>query len=152
MKKYKLGAYYAFIHFSVEVACFYFLFARLSSSHIWWALALLFDALAFLPQSVIGLLNDKNIKLNIGVWGSLLVLLATVTPLNIVSLVLITLGNAMIHISGAEYTLHNAEGEIASNAIFVGGGSFGVIAGQILGTLKMEIMVLIPVLFTPSHK
>ena len=144
MKKYKLGISYAFIHFSVEVACFYFLFHRLSASSMWWVYTLLFDALAFLPQNIIGLLHDKNIKVNMGLMGGCFMLTAFIIPSDMIALVLLTLGNAMIHVSGAEYTLHNAKGQIASSAIFVGGGSFGVITGQLLGLLHIKRLVLIP--------
>ena len=145
MRKYAVGSIYAFIHFSVEIACFYFLFDRLSVSPVWWALALLYDAIAFLPQSFLGILQDRFPKWNIGFAGAILMLLALVMPWDITALILISMGNAMIHISGAVHTLQDSHGKIAPNAVFVGGGSFGVIAGQLLGGLHLPYLVAIPI-------
>lgn len=146
MRKYTIGSIYAFVHFSVETACFYFLFNRLSAGPMWWALAMLFDALAFLPQSLFGVLQDRFPKWNAGLLGAALMLLAMVLPWNLTALALIGLGNALIHISGAVYTLQDTNGEIAPNAIFVGGGSFGVITGQLLGGLHIPQLMAIPIM------
>ena len=128
-----LGSLYALVHFSVEVACFYYLFAWVSSDLNWWAFALLFDALAFIPQGIIGSLSDKHPQLPVGVIGCVLMLVAFLQPFKLVGLPFLALGNAMIHISGAQFTLRGAEGKIGPNALFVGGGSFGVVTGQLLG-------------------
>ena len=140
-----VGSVYGFIHFSVEVASFYFLFSRLSADPLWWALALLFDALAFLPQSFFGILTDRNPQVNLGVLGGVLMLTALVLPWDIPALVLLSLGNGMIHISGAQHTLRGTEGKITPNAVFVGAGSFGVITGQLLGGLAGRYFLLLPV-------
>ena len=49
-----------------------------------------------------------------------------------IGLVLLTFGNALIHISGALATLRVSEGKLSESALFVGGGSFGVITGRML--------------------
>ncbi|MBE6657200.1 MAG: MFS transporter [Ruminococcaceae bacterium] len=139
------GFLYAIIHFSVEVASFYFLFSRISASPLWWALALLFDAAAFLPQGIIGTVTDRYPKYNIGLTGAVTMLLGLVTPADIPALCLIALGNAMIHVSGANHTLRDSGGKITPNAIFVGGGSFGVITGQLLGGIGRDWLLLIPI-------
>jgi hypothetical protein len=72
-------------------------------------------------------------------------LLAMVLPWNLTALALIGFGNALIHISGAVYTLQDTNGEITPNAIFVGGGSFGVITGQLLGGLHIPQLMAIPI-------
>ena len=104
-KKYFVGLTYGFIHFSVEVASFYFIFSRISTSPLYWALALLFDALAFIPQGIFGSLTDRFPKLNIGVIGTVMMLAAFLIPQDIIGLSALALGNAMIHISGAQHTL-----------------------------------------------
>ncbi len=53
-----------------------------------------------------------------------------------------------MHIGGVHHTLKTSGGKIASTGIFVGGGSFGVIIGQLLGMLHKDYLVLIPILFT----
>ncbi|MBO7354826.1 MAG: hypothetical protein J6U61_11320, partial [Lachnospiraceae bacterium] len=47
-------------------------------------------------------------------------------------LILLTAGNALIHVSGALVTLRVSEGRLSESALFVGGGSFGVITGRLL--------------------
>ena len=141
----KRGLGYAFVHFATEVVCFWFLYSRLHAESFWWAFALLFDALAFIPQSMIGLFDDKYHKRSVGVFGGLFVLLALLIRVDVVSLVLIALGNAAIHVSGAQATLRGAEGKVTPNALFVGGGSFGVVTGQLLGMWAKEQWILLPI-------
>ena len=139
-----VGILYAFIHFSVEVSCFYFLFSRLSDNPLWWALALLYDALAFVPQSFFGLIADKHRKFNYGALGCILMIIGFVVPVNILALFILCIGNALVHIAGAEKTLNGANGKITPCSIYVGGGSAGVITGQLLGLLGLPLLSLIP--------
>ncbi len=141
-----VGLAFAFVHFSVEVACFYYIYSQFASNGYWWIIALLFDALAFLPQSIIGVIIDKYPKFNIGLLGSCFILFALILNFNVISLVIIAIGNAMVHISGANFTLRGSDGKIFPNAIFVGGGSFGVITGQIIGMSNKDLLKLIPII------
>lgn len=141
----QLGFIYSYIHFAVEVACFYFLFSRLSDSPLWWGFALLFDALAFLLQGFIGVFADKHPKINYGLWGCLIILLSLFLPFDVFALITLGAGNALVHIGGAQKTLKTSEGKITPTGFFVGGGSFGVIIGQLLGVMKKNILVLIPI-------
>jgi hypothetical protein len=143
-KKYCVGMAYGFIHFSVEVASFYFLYSRMAISPIWWALALFYDAIAFLPQGLLGSITDRFPKFNLGLLGSLLMLAALLIKGELFSLFLLAFGNAMIHAAGAQHTLRDSHGKITPNAIFVGGGSFGVITGQLLGGLSTPALLAIP--------
>ncbi len=127
------GWLYAFIHFSVEVCSFYFLYSRLSLTAAWVLYAFLFDAIAFIPQSFLGLWADTLGREYLGVAGCLMMLFGLFFPIDGLALVILTLGNAMIHISGAKHTLSGAEGKISPCSAFVAGGSFGVITGQLLG-------------------
>lgn len=138
------GILYGFVHFSVEVASFFLLFSRISTSPLWWALALLYDALAFLPQSIFGTVTDRYPKYSIGLTGAVLMILGLLTPADIPALCMTAIGNAMIHVSGANHTLRDSGGKIAPNAIFVGCGSIGVITGQLLGGVSGQYLIFIP--------
>ena len=140
----KLGLVYSYIHFSVEVACFYFLFSRLSSSPVWWIVAMAFDALAFVPQGFIGIIADKFPKFNYGLLGCAMLLVSLLIPFDAVALVILCLGNALAHIGGAQKTLRTSGGKITPTSLFVGGGSFGVITGQLLGVVGNEKLIVIP--------
>ncbi len=142
----QVGILYSIVHFSVEVACFYFLFSRAGLDYLWVTFALLFDALAFLPQSIFGVLSDRFPNFNYGATGLIMIFIALILPFNVVALVIISLGNALVHIDGAQHTLNNAKKKITPNAIFVGGGSFGVITGQLLGALRINSLISIPIL------
>lgn len=141
----KAGYAYFLVHFSIEVACFYFLFSRLVIQDGWWLFALLYDALAFLPQNVLGFIADKFKKIPYGAIGCALMLIALLLPFDYLSLFLIGIGNAFAHVDGAQHTLRGNKGKISPNAIYVGGGAFGVVTGQLLGDLHVKLLVLLPI-------
>jgi hypothetical protein len=66
----------------------------------------------------------------------------------IISLLILCFGNAFIHISGAECTLKNSDGKLSHSAIFVGGGSFGVITGKLLANTIISPIIMIPLTLT----
>ena len=150
------GYLYFYIHFVVEVVCFYFLSKVTNDSSFIWLVPFIYDGLAFVPQSLIGYLNDLYPKLKIDFIGIIMMLtsiaLFSFTSINLYYiLILLCLGNACLHISGAENTLKNSNGKLSHSAIFVSGGSFGVISGKLLSitnipswTLLILILTLIP--------
>ena len=65
----------------------------------------------------------------------------------VISLVILALGNAFLHISGAETTLKTSNGKLSPAAIFVAGGSFGVITGRLLARTSIDpLWIIIPIL------
>ena len=138
---------YFFIHLLVEIVCFQILYSYFKSIPLSWLMYLIFDFTAFVPQSFFGLMIDKNPKLKLGSFGAVLMLCASVmmfaelTFIKILALILVALGNAIIHASGAVATTAVSEGRLAHSAIFVGGGSFGVIIGQTLGNMHTSLII-----------
>ena len=152
MKKNVTGYLYFYIHFVVEVVCFYYL-SRVTHNSIYvWLIPFLYDGLAFVPQSMIGYISDKYPKIKMGIIGTILLLLAYLvfglTKLHVfVSLLLLTLGNAFVHVAGAENTLKVSKGRLSPAAIFVAGGSFGVITGKLLANTSVgPLAFIIPIL------
>ena len=92
--------------------------------------------LAFVPQAMIGALGDRFRRLPLGEIGlavmALSVGLFPLAPKPWMTLVPLCIGNGCTHIAGAEATLRSADGRLAPSAIFVAGGSFGVITGKLL--------------------
>ena len=164
---------YWFVHFAVEVICFYTIYRLFSGGTYWWMFGLLYDTLAFAPQSIIGSFCEKHPKFRPGPAGGILLMAGSAVMLlgavfmtgysgtqaagtgsvqillssealagvanipllltvEMVGLVLLTAGNCLEHISGALVTLRVSDGRLAESAIFVGGGSFGVITGRLL--------------------
>lgn len=138
-----VGWLYATVHFSLEVACFYFLFNRFGSDKHWVLFALLYDCLAFVPQGILGVLQDRYPGLDIGGCGVVLIITALVLPFDIIAFILLCIGNALVHISGAKYTLCDVGGKLTPSGIFVGAGSFGVIMGQLLSKTDLVIIPLL---------
>lgn len=146
------GYLYFYVHFVVEVVCFFYL-TRISNSPIVWFIPFLYDAFAFVPQSIIGYINDKYPKLKVGLIGVVLLFLGICifSFLNVskyISLFIICLGNCFLHISGAENTLKTSNGKLSTSAIFVAGGSFGVISGRLLAKTSIAPWLLLPFILT----
>ena len=152
MKKNINGYLYFYIHFIVEVVCFFFLSRITNNPYIVWLIPFIYDGLAFVPQSLIGYVSDKYPKINMGLIGTILLLITYLlyglTNTNIfITLILLCLGNAFLHIAGAENTLKNSNGRLSPAAIFVAGGSFGVITGRLLATTSISpLILLLPIL------
>ena len=151
MKKNATGYIYFYVHFIVEI-CFFYVTRVTNNSIIAWVIPFIYDGLAFVPQSLIGYLNDRYPKLNVGVIGAILLFIAyliyglTSLPIYI-SLVILCIGNCALHVAGAENTLKTSDGRLSPSAIFVSGGSFGVITGKLLSTTSINsLLMLLPII------
>lgn len=148
------GYLYAYVHFMTEVVCFFALKRLIGDSIFLWISPVLFDILAFAPQGIVGYFNDKYEKMNCGVIGSILMSLGIIQmitsfiPLKYLGIALVGIGNTFMHVAGAETTLRCSNGKMAHSAIFVGGGSFGVITGKLLGDTALSMWFLIPCCLT----
>ena len=146
------GYLYFYIHFITEIVCFYYLSKVTNNSNIVWLIPFIYDGLAFVPQSLIGYINDLYPKFKSDFIGVVLLIIAYLIYLifnNIyLSLIILCLGNAFIHVSGAECTLKNSGGKLSHSAIFVGGGSFGVITGKLLAKSVVSGYIMIPLILT----
>ena len=75
-KNIQVGYLYFFIHFVTEVACFYFLWSLYGNNAYIWTITLIYDAIAFVPQSLIGYISDKFPMINMGVIGTILLVIS----------------------------------------------------------------------------
>ena len=152
-KNITVGWLYAYIHFMTEIICFYFISKVTNGSLVVWFIPFFYDALAFVPQGLIGKLCDKYPKLNIGIIGTVMLSLATIMQFGfgwnlILNLIILCIGNCIMHVAGAECTLRNSEGKLAHSAIFVAGGSFGVITGRLLAQSVVPFWIIALIAFT----
>lgn len=162
MKELKYGFIYSYIHFIIEIVSFFILTKYLNNSMI-FLIDLLYDFLAFVPQEILGYIFDEKVKINFGLIGWILSCLALILMyFNVIPLIvimIIAIGNAMVHIQGAEITLRTGNGLISPSAIFVAGGSFGLITGKLLAInnfsilfiLLINLTMLVPILFTYNN-
>lgn len=136
---------YFVVHFLVEVVCFYLLSSINGNLMFLGLAAIIYDAMAFVPQGIIGAMHDANPKFKPGPIGYMLLISGFLMyflgvaanadnniPLFWLALILLCLGNCGLHISGAELTLRVSNGKMSHSAIFVGGGSFGLVTGKLL--------------------
>lgn len=143
------GYLYFYIHFITEVICFYVLSKLFGDDSFLWMCPFLYDALAFVPQSLIGYICDKYPKIKIGMIGIFLLIIGLITfSLNLLpgiytEIIILCLGNACLHINGAEVTLRSSKGKLSHSAIFVSGGSFGVITGKIFALKHLSFWFLV---------
>lgn len=142
------GYLYFYIHFITELLCFYSLGKLIGDSVFLWLCPFVYDALAFVPQSIIGYVSDKIPKVSMGLIGILLLILGFVTfnlnclPGLYTEIIILSLGNAFIHVNGAEVTLRSSNGKLSHSAIFVSGGSFGVMTGKLLSRSHISFWLL----------
>ena len=138
-----VGFLYFFIHLIVEVTTFYVV-TRCTNDESIWFLALLYDFLAFVPQGAFGYLKDRGVKINLAAVGMILTglslaLLHFECNATVIILVL-SIGNCLVHVQGAETTLRSSDGKMTPSALFVAGGSFGVVTGKMLATNNVSIL------------
>lgn len=149
----KTGYLYFYVHFIVEIVCFFYLSRVLNNSAIVWIVPFIYDGLAFVPQSMIGYISDKYPKINMGLIGVILLFIAyliyglTNMPIYL-SLIILAIGNAFLHVSGAEDTLRSSEGKLSPAAIFVAGGSFGVVTGKLLARTSLNPLFMFIAILT----
>ena len=143
--KNRVAISYFFIHGLLEFVCFGYLFTFFANKGLPWLIALSYDFIAFMPQGIIGDLHHRLRKLPLGSIGFVLLLssLLTISLNRYLSLALIAIGNAFIHEDGAIATALTSKGKLFPGALFVAGGSFGLIIGQLLGTRGLPLFILI---------
>ena len=145
------GYLYFYVHFILEVVCFFYL-SRISDSPIVWLVPFLYDAFAFVPQGLVGYIKDKYKKIDVGLIGTFFlfigILLFSFGVNKFISLFIICIGNCFLHVSGAETTIKVSKGKLSHSAIFVAGGSFGIIIGRLLAKTNISSFYLLPLILT----
>lgn len=147
---------YCFVHFACEVLCFYIIsdiFPDYASLR--WSSMLLYDVIAFATQPIIGTYFEGHPDLSPGLYGIFLLIFGALGSLifadihwiSVVGIIVFALGNAVIHIAGAMSTARVSEGRLSESAVFVGGGSYGVITGKLLAADSVHpFFAFVPVL------
>lgn len=125
---------YAFAHFAVDLACFYALFSRVTALESSAALLLLYNVLAFGAQPLFGLVCDRlNDARPPAVLGAALCAFGVLLcPGGLALVLLIGLGNALFHVSGAVGALRRYPGNAFYAGIYVGSGALGTVCGTLI--------------------
>lgn len=148
------GITFFIIHFCVEVVCFTVLrhhFPVEMSGYF----ALFFDFFAFVPQAFFGEFMDKHRKIPCGTIGVVLlgsgvfISALPVSGAGITGIIVMASGNAILHEQGALKTVADGNGKIFPSALFVAGGSFGLVTGQTMGKSGVSLLwLIIPLVIT----
>ena len=109
------GYLYFYIHLITEIVCFYFLTTVTNNSRFVWLVPFIYEGMAFVPQAIIGYISDKFPKIKIGLVGMFLMFVSYImlfgVEINVyIALIILCLGNACVHINGAEVTLITSNG------------------------------------------
>lgn len=146
------GYLYFYVHFITEVCCFYALSRVTGNMVILWLTPLIYDFFAFVPQALFGMLCDRFPKFRPGIVG-VFVLVAGMLSFSFInnphiSVIIVSIGNALLHVSGAEVTLRTCGKNLSHSALFVSGGSFGVVTGRLLGKTTVPMFAVCIVALT----
>jgi len=128
----KISMSYFFIHALVEIVCFNVLFQLFHYNGILWPIALIFDFFAFVPQGLIGDFYNNHKEIDLGLMGvGLMMAGVCILEISLVpGLIILAIGNSFVHEAGAVATVYSSKGKLFPSALFVAGGSFGVVTGQ----------------------
>ena len=88
-----------------------------------------------------------------GIIGNILLIIAILLlgfkiNMKYLGLIILCLGNGCLHIAGGVDTLSTSKGKLFPSAIFVAGGSFGVITGRIMGMNNISYIYVLILLIT----
>ena len=142
------GFKYFFVHMCVEIICFHLL-RYYYPTELAGIIALTFDFFAFVPQGIIGNFIKKHNKLpyesvaHIFMLLSIFLVSSSFQTVHIIGYIFLATGNAILHECGAIATVADSEGKIFPAALFVAGGSFGLVIGQTLGIYQVSLFILI---------
>ena len=143
--RYGIASLWCIAHFALEVICFQYYYLYFRSAAIAAFISMGYDLVAFLPQVFIGSFTDEHKKFRPGYAGAALVfagLFLNIAPLpRLLPFLLISAGNAFVHVGGAKDTLDTCGDKLSPPAIFVAGGSVGVITGRLLGSHDKPVII-----------
>ena len=143
----KISILWFFIHFALEVICFQFYVLYFGKAEIAALLAIIYDTFAFFPQFYIGAAAEKYPDFPVGMAGAVMVLagglgaFVNVWVIRTAGFLLLSLGNAFVHVGGAKATLFTCKDKISPASVFVSGGAFGVITGKLLGAAGKPFLI-----------
>ncbi|OPX46196.1 hypothetical protein CLHUN_00120 [Ruminiclostridium hungatei] len=143
---------YTISHFSIDLACFYFLAGTFSHSIGYSRLAigfLLYNTVAFGTQTFIGYAADRASFEHWKIAISGCVMTAIGLRLSFVpwpALLVCAAGNALFHVGGGINSLVYSDGRMARSGIFVSSGAVGVVLGVLAAGANIPPFLLIAIL------
>lgn len=141
------GIIFLILHLSIEVISYMLLYLRFGT-YVSAYIILIYDFFAFVPQALFGEWHNKNKKINIGFIGIILFFIAILlinTSNQIVyllAILLISFANAILHECGAIAVASVSKKNVFPSALFVSGGTIGIVIGRYFATAKVSVNYL----------
>lgn len=141
------GCLFFIFHICIEIISYTLLYIKFST-YVAVFIVILYDFFAFFPQVIIAEFHNSHKKINIGLIGvflfvlSILLVKSNNDTFYILSMFFLAIGNAFLHESGAIAVAFMTTKNIFPSALFVSGGSFGIIIGIYMGKLQIPLFWL----------
>ena len=134
------------MHFATDGLCAYLIFTRLypNNPEALFAVFLVYNLMAFVTQSPIGMLIDRynRPRLFLTLSMAAMILGYIFGGLWILSVFFVGLGNSLFHVVGGKYVTEKSGNDISHLGIFVSTGAVGLGLGQHYATLSALAYVL----------
>lgn len=145
------GILFFVVHIAIETISYMLLYLRFKT-FVAVLIVLMYDFFAFVPQSLIGEWHNKHKKVDIGYLGTIFLIIAIVLIktsnqlIYILVVLFLSFGNAILHECGAIAVASVSKKNIFPSALFVSGGTIGIIIGRHLANVSASVNYLfIPV-------
>ena len=136
----------------IEVVSYMLLYLRFGT-YVSVYIVLIYDFFAFVPQALIGEIHNKHKAWNVGFIGiifftiSVLLIKTNNDVIYILAVLLISFANAIMHECGAIAVASVSKKNIFPSALFVSGGTIGIVIGRYLASANASVNYLFIFIF-----
>ena len=141
------GILFFTMHIAIEVVSYMLLYLKFST-YVAVFIILIYDFFAFVPQLIIGEWHNKHKETNVGYVGLIFFIIAIVLIktnnyiIYVLAILFLSFGNAILHECGAIAVASVSERNIFPSALFVSGGTMGIVIGTYLASANASVNVL----------
>lgn len=138
--------FFAF-HLCIEVVSYMLLYLKYGT-YVSAFITLIYDFFAFVPQALIGEIHNKHKTWNIGFIGIIFFAIAVVLikaendVIYLLAILFLSFANAILHECGAIAVASVSEKNIFPSALFVSGGTIGIVIGRYFAEANFSINYL----------
>lgn len=141
------GLVFFLFHLSIEIVSYMLLYLRFGT-YVSLLITLIYDFFAFVPQALIGDIHNKHKTWNLGFIGiifftiAILFIKADNDCIYLFAILLISFANAILHECGAIAVASVSKKNIFPSALFVSGGTMGIVIGRYFAEANVSINYL----------
>lgn len=141
------GIVFFIFHLCIEVVSYMLLYLRFGT-YVSALIILIYDFFAFVPQALIGEIHNKHKTWNIGFLGiifftiGVLLIKTENDVIYILAILFISFANAILHECGAIAVASVSKKNIFPSALFVSGGTIGIVIGRYFAEANVSINYL----------